>query len=177
MNRAVKFRVSLLLCIIFLFASSAFGEGLIKGLAKQAAKSLAKKAGEEILKATWNYFTRTDEQWLFTYAAYGDAQNVRYYLCKGLDANLLDRDGRTPIFYAAASGSLATVQVLIDAGADVRIEDKEGKRARDYTDDEKIISALNGARTCCGRIKDNKWWFIGGFVVLFLMIIGIGSKS
>ena len=172
MNRVAKIRISAALCIVFLFSSSAFGS-----LVKDIAVGIAKEAGKELLKTTWDYFTRTDEQWLFSYAAHGDAQNVKYYLGKGLDVNLRDKSGRTPIFYAAASGSLATVQVLIDAGADVRIEDKEGLRARDYTDNKKIISALDGARTCCGKMKDNKWWIIGGVIVLFGMIAGIGSKS
>ncbi len=175
----VKFRVSIAVFAVMIFASSASaGLGdLIWGTTKSIAKELAWSIAKDIAVETWDNFTSTNEQLLFKYSARGNASGVRSCISKGVDVNMQDREGRTAIFYAAYSGSLATVQVLIDAGTDVRIEDKLGKRARDYTDKPEIIDALDSARTCCGKIKDNKWWVIGIIVVLFLMIVGAGAKK
>ncbi|MEO5560797.1 MAG: ankyrin repeat domain-containing protein [Dokdonella sp.] len=44
----------------------------------------------------------------------------------------LAHDARTPLMYAAASGSLAMIQLLLDAGADPFQADTKGARAIDY---------------------------------------------
>lgn len=175
----VKFRVSIALFGVMIFASSAFaGLGdLIWGVTKGVAKELAWSIAKDVATETWDNFTSTNEQLLFKYSSRGNASGVQSCISKGVDVNMQDREGRTAIFYAAYSGSLATVKALIEAGADVRIEDKLGKRPRDYTDKPEIIDALDSARTCCGKMKDNKWWIMGIIVVLFFMIIGAGAKK
>lgn len=44
----------------------------------------------------------------------------------------LARDARTPLMYAAASGSFAMINLLLDAGADPYQVDTKGSRAIDY---------------------------------------------
>jgi ankyrin repeat protein len=47
----------------------------------------------------------------------------------GADVNIVDNQGKTPIFWASRNGHLEVVQALIAAGADVNIVDKQGMRA------------------------------------------------
>lgn len=44
----------------------------------------------------------------------------------------LKHDARSPLMYAASSGSLATITLLLDAGADPYRADSKGRRAIDY---------------------------------------------
>ena len=44
----------------------------------------------------------------------------------------LSHDARTPLMYAAASGSLDMIRLLLDAGADPYQTDTKGARALDY---------------------------------------------
>jgi hypothetical protein len=44
----------------------------------------------------------------------------------------LSHDARTPLMYAAASGSLEMIRLLLDAGADPYRADSKGRRALDY---------------------------------------------
>lgn len=44
----------------------------------------------------------------------------------------LAHDGRAPLMYAAASGSLAMVKLLLERGADPHLADTRGRRAIDY---------------------------------------------
>src|SRR5687767_1652732 len=50
----------------------------------------------------------------------GDDQAVRELVAAGADVNLADVRGITPLMWAAHSRSLATVRILIRAGADPR---------------------------------------------------------
>ncbi|KJZ75124.1 hypothetical protein HIM_05610 [Hirsutella minnesotensis 3608] len=45
---------------------------------------------------------------------------------KGAEVNARDRDGRTPLSYAAWNGHMATAQILVKAGARVDLEDEIG---------------------------------------------------
>ncbi|HLO78099.1 MAG TPA: ankyrin repeat domain-containing protein [Magnetospirillum sp.] len=44
----------------------------------------------------------------------------------------LRHDGRSPLMYAAASGSLAVIKLLLERGADPHMADTNGRRAVDY---------------------------------------------
>lgn len=56
----------------------------------------------------------------------GDLAEVERHLQKGEDVNTKDKDGKTPLMYAAAKGHLDAVQYLIAKGADVNASDKDG---------------------------------------------------
>jgi len=54
---------------------------------------------------------------------------AKWALDKGADINYQDRNGSTPIYYAAKHGYLETVKFLLDNGADMELENKEGYTA------------------------------------------------
>jgi hypothetical protein len=59
-----------------------------------------------------------------------------------------DRDGRTPLHYAADAENLRAVKALLDRGADKTATDKEGRTPRQYIPIENIgIMQLLGRRT------------------------------
>lgn len=49
------------------------------------------------------------------------------------DVNAADREGRTPLSWAASYNRKDLVELLVQAGADVNLRDKNGKTALDYT--------------------------------------------
>lgn len=56
----------------------------------------------------------------------GDIVEVNNYLEKGVSVNAKDKDGATPLHWAACSGFAEIAELLIDAGADVNATNKEG---------------------------------------------------
>jgi ankyrin repeat protein len=54
---------------------------------------------------------------------------IRLLLQYKADPNLGNEFEETPLHYACKRGIIANVQVLVDAGGDVRAEDKAGKGA------------------------------------------------
>lgn len=56
----------------------------------------------------------------------GDLVAVNLFLAAGMDPNVRDRSGGTPLRYAAAKGHLEVVRVLLDKGADVNAQDIDG---------------------------------------------------
>lgn len=50
---------------------------------------------------------------------------VRFLLDSGANANLRDRDGRTPLHWAANRGGIGLVKLLLDSGADVNARDND----------------------------------------------------
>ena len=52
-------------------------------------------------------------------ARYGDVRRMRGYLSNGANVNAPDRKGGVPLIYAAARGTLAGVNLLLEHGADV----------------------------------------------------------
>jgi len=67
------------------------------------------------------------------HAASSDQPETCEFLVKiGCNVNDKDRTGRTPLMDAAEIGSKRVIQVLIDNGADVNLEDKERYTALSY---------------------------------------------
>ena len=68
---------------------------------------------------------------------------------KGAKIDIQDNDGSTAIMYAAGKGRLKTVNILLDAGADISIKNKLGRDAMYYAnqvvskDADKIRELLN----------------------------------
>lgn len=51
---------------------------------------------------------------------------LKYLIEKGADIDVQDIDGNTPLFVAYGTGNTEAVRVLINAGADINIKNKEG---------------------------------------------------
>ena len=56
----------------------------------------------------------------------GKTEIVRYLLDEGMNVNVTDGRGRTPLAYAAEEDQYAVVRILLDAGADPEIADNYG---------------------------------------------------
>jgi ankyrin repeat protein len=56
----------------------------------------------------------------------GDLVGLRKLLKKGVDVNCRDKDGRTPLYFAAYQGHSQIVDALIEKGAHLEIKDNEG---------------------------------------------------
>lgn len=73
-------------------------------------------------------------------------------------ANLVDRDGRTPLMYAASSGSLDAVRALLCVGARVNEQDATGKTALAMAaanGDSDVVDLLLAARA--KHHRDDDW--------------------
>ena len=57
----------------------------------------------------------------------GQLEMVKDLLGKGLNVNLKDQDGRTPLMYASFNGYVEIIQLLIDNGAQVNVFDSYGR--------------------------------------------------
>ena len=64
-----------------------------------------------------------------------NAEIVEMLIKAGADLNVTDKNGKTALFYAQASGNDDIVNMLIENGADTSIKDIEGKT---YIDMEKV---------------------------------------
>ena len=58
------------------------------------------------------------------------SQSVELLLCKGADANALDKNMETPIFIAIKrTPGLSFIKALVQHGADLNVKDSNGKTA------------------------------------------------
>jgi hypothetical protein len=68
---------------------------------------------------------------LLTCAFKGDLQEALVHLEAGSDVNMTDNSSSTPLIFAADSGHLDMVKLLLAAGADPSLKDKWGSSALD----------------------------------------------
>ena len=66
------------------------------------------------------------EKALIQAARAGNASQVRGLLEAGIDPNITDEHGNTPLMMAANRGDLASVDMLLYAGADVNAKGRDG---------------------------------------------------
>ena len=57
-------------------------------------------------------------------------------LSDGVDPNVRDNDGATPLHYAARAGSLGAIGALLEAGADRNTRDNDGNTPRDIAEQQ-----------------------------------------
>ena len=82
-------------------------------------------------------------------AAAGDTDRMRSLISEGLNINARDRQwGETPLHYAAESGHLDIMQVLLEAGADVNARTDHGGTAL-------MSAALQGQAETVKILLDN----------------------
>ena len=163
--KSMKIRIFVAVVAILASASQAFAFlDFLFGAAKDAIIGVAIDVAVDLI----DDFLSSDEQMFFKTAQRGG--DVTYYLKKGIDVNIQDSAGRTPLFYAANKGRLNTVKTLIASGADVRIEDKSGQRARYYAANEEIQKTLDDAVGVWGWIKDHPFWTVLIVIVGLIMI-------
>jgi ankyrin repeat protein len=71
---------------------------------------------------------RSYEMTLLHYvAAYGDAKTAQWLIGKGLDVNIRDKQGGTPLHSASARAKDQMISFLLGAGADPNAEDADGR--------------------------------------------------
>ena len=58
-----------------------------------------------------------------------NVRGLKYMIEKGVDVNMPDADGETPLIKAAVGGHVECLKILLDAGADVNIDDTYGEIA------------------------------------------------
>ena len=66
----------------------------------------------------------------------GNIEAVKQHLAAGTDVNAKDRDGWTPLLYAALHGFMEIAELLIGKGADVNAKDDGGDTPLDGADGE-----------------------------------------
>jgi ankyrin repeat protein/outer membrane biosynthesis protein TonB len=64
--------------------------------------------------------------------SFGDLVMVQTLISAGADVNAADKNGMTPLIWAARWGDPQRVEALVNAGADVNARDNTGKTAMDY---------------------------------------------
>ncbi|CAF4434480.1 unnamed protein product [Rotaria magnacalcarata] len=66
---------------------------------------------------------------------------IRLLVKYGADLNVRDEDGQTPLFYAANSGNISCLTLLLELGADRSIVNNDGElpSSVSQTDDEKAV--------------------------------------
>jgi ankyrin repeat protein len=62
-------------------------------------------------------------------AVNGQSAQVTALLESGVDANLKDREGRTPLMYASFNGHTEVIKRLVEKGADINLQDIYGRSA------------------------------------------------
>jgi hypothetical protein len=64
--------------------------------------------------------------------SFGNLESVQVLLSVGADVNVQDKNGMTPLMWAARWGDAPRVQALVKAGADVGARDSKGRTALDW---------------------------------------------
>jgi ankyrin repeat protein len=84
----------------------------------------------------------------------GNPSLIREVLRRGVDVNVVDRDGTTALMIAASLGSLQVVELLCSAGADKHLQDHYGKtaagRAYDSQSGERYQDIVDFLSQGCG---------------------------
>ena len=65
----------------------------------------------------------------------GHHEVVKFLLKEGADINALDDEGRTPLMEGALWSFVEIVDTLVNAGADTKIRDRQGRQAADFTEE------------------------------------------
>ncbi len=131
-----------------MMAAHAGAEELVELLLKRGANPLVKNL-QERTAADWaadngntdvaERITQAIEQLntLFTAATTGDTERARQLLDAGVNPNLTDQNGQSPLLMAAQNGHLDMIRLLLARGARVEQTNREGETAV-------MLAAYNG---------------------------------
>ncbi|NKM36652.1 ankyrin repeat domain-containing protein [Rhizobium laguerreae] len=77
-----------------------------------------------------------------------DAETVAKLLAKGVKPDLLNSDGTTALFVAVGSEAIATISLLVRAGADANLETKRGtaKQLAERSGNPLVVATLNNRK-------------------------------
>ena len=84
-----------------------------------------------------------DEETALHHAVYSDCESLEILSClilKGLDVNACESDGRSPLMIASVRGKVNSVAFLLEHGANVNLQNKNGETALYYA-----VSGYNGS--------------------------------
>lgn len=83
------------------------------------------------------------EETALHHAVYSDCESLKILSClilKGLDVNACESDGRSPLMIASVRGKVNSVAFLLEHGANVNLQNKNGETALYYA-----VSGYNGS--------------------------------
>jgi len=86
--------------------------------------------------------SKSKEHPILNSAKRGGNTAVKKYIKSGVDVNIQDKEGRTPLMLAVYENFLMVVKTLIDAGADINIKDNDGRSALCRVNTLKILDML-----------------------------------
>lgn len=78
----------------------------------------------------------------------GNYSEVKRLITLRANPNVVNLNNTTPLMYAAQIGRIEIVRVLLDAGADAKLIDNEGKTAQDYAGEsgnEHVVNLIKSA--------------------------------
>ena len=75
---------------------------------------------------------KPDANAFFQATSTGDLETMKKIIKEGINVNISDAKGITPLMIAAAYGKLEPTRLLLNSGADINIEDEEGNTALIY---------------------------------------------
>jgi ankyrin repeat protein len=74
-----------------------------------------------------------------------DGNTVALLLERGVTAQVVDKNGLTPLHYAVVATNVGAVKKLLDAGADINVRDKQGYTALDLLNNAKLVGNADGS--------------------------------
>ncbi|MEY9830998.1 ankyrin repeat protein [Sinorhizobium fredii] len=91
---------------------------------------------------------KTKADLLSYYANRDDAETVAKLLANGIKSDLLNSDGTTALFVAVGSEAIATISLLVRAGADANLETQRGtaKQLAERTGNPLVVATLDNRK-------------------------------
>jgi RNA polymerase primary sigma factor len=80
---------------------------------------------------------------------------VNLHIRRGIEVNAVDEKGRSPLILAASKGHTETCKILLEAGADPRLQDNEGNDALSIALDKKIDNLAELLIKSLSELDDN----------------------
>jgi ankyrin repeat protein len=88
---------------------------------------------------------------IFTAAEKNNVKRLEQFLADGIDVNLRDYDRHnTPIHWAASGGNLDAIELLLEYGADVNAQNKNGRTPLHCLISERFDKIALWLIKCCG---------------------------
>lgn len=112
---------------------------------------------------TLKSFDRTSSV-IYSATKEGDLAKLRSLIKNGLNINNKDVNGNTPLHYAAVSGHINIVRLLLESGAIHNIENKQGKTPLQLTEDSTIKNLLESVAKLFTAVKATDRWEVAELI-------------